>query len=324
MMPSFAIDFHTHIRVPKLAELARKHGQATSFRESADPVKPTGPSPIVRFTDPVLRFEEMRKARIDMQVISVNTLPQYYTVDADVGQELSRAANEGIADYVAAHSDRFVGIGMVPLQDAELAASELAYCVDTLKLKGVSISTCVRGEEIGVEKFWPFWEQADALRATVFVHPMGFTEPARMQKYRLFNTVGQPLEETLATLSLIHEGVLDKYPNVKIAIAHGGGYLPFYSGRSDSTYEHYPKLRGAATKVPSAYLKNLYFDSCIFDSTMLAYLVSRAGGDRIMLGSDFPYRRWDAVSMVCDADIPQSTKEDILWRNAARILNLNL
>lgn len=324
MTRPFVIDFHTHIRVPRLAELARKHGKAASFRESADPVKPTGPSPIERFTDPKVRFEEMQKARVDMQIISVNTLPQYYDVDAEAGLELSRAANEGIAEYVAAHPGRFEGIGMVPLQDAEVAAAELDYCVKTLGLKGVSISTCVRGEEIGADRLRPFWKQAEMLGVPVFVHPMGFTEPVRMQKYRLFNTVGQPLEETLATLSLIHEGVLDAFPKVKVAIAHGGGYLPFYTGRSDSTYEHYPKLRGAATQLPSSYLRSLYFDSCIFDAAMLAYLVARVGESQILLGSDFPYRRWDAVSMVESADIPASAKEAILWRNAARLLGLQL
>jgi aminocarboxymuconate-semialdehyde decarboxylase len=163
------------------------------------------------------------------------------------------------------------------------------------------------------------------LGAAVLIHPLGFTHPQRMKKFFLANTVGQPLEETLAMLSLIHEGVMERLPRLKVVMAHGGGYLPFYSGRSDSTYRLHPAMRGRAKRPPSEYVRRFYLDCCVFDRGMIEYLVGRVGAGQVLLGSDYTYRDWDALGMIRGSrKISAEAKERILWRNAARLLGIRV
>lgn len=323
----FAIDFHTHIHVPEVQELlskvkpSKKDGTYFGAGDRAG----GGTGPLEGGTKVSTRLRAMDKAGIDMHVVSVNGSSPFYWSDAATGGKIARAANEGAAEYVAANPDRFVGLGMVPLQSPARAVKELDYAMNTLGLKGVNALSNVRGEDIGEAKYWPFWQKAEELGAAILIHPIGFTHPQRMKKFRLYNTVGQPLEETLCMLSLIHEGVMEKFPKLKIVMAHGGGYLPYYAGRSDSTFALHPSMRGNAKLTPSEYIKRFHFDTCVFDRPMTEFLVNKVGTSQVMLGTDFPFRKWDGVGIVKGSrQLSAATKEKILWRNTARLLGLRL
>ena len=278
-----------------------------------------------RASQPRLRLNDMDKDGADIHVVSVNTSPPFYAATARVAGKIARAANEGIAEWVARHPDRFVGLGMVPFQAPKAAIRELEYAVDGLGLRGVNILTNINGREVGDPRFAPFWARAEALGAVVFLHPRGFTQTERLQKYFLSNTVGQPLEEALAMLSLIHEGVMERHPRLKILMAHGGGYLPFYAGRSDSTFAHYPAMRGAAKRKPSDYVGKFYLDTCVFDRQMIEFLVAKYGAGRILLGTDYPFRQWDAVGMIRGSRaLSRDAKDKILWQNAAKLLRIKV
>lgn len=323
----FVIDFHTHIHVPKVHELLRKvkptKNDGTYFGAGDRASGDTGP--LEGGTKVSTRLRAMDKARIDMHVVSVNGSSPFYWSDVATGGSIARAANEGAAEYVAANPDRFVGLGMVPLQSPARAVKELEYAMTTLGLKGVNALSNVRGQDIGEKKFWPFWKKAEELGAAILIHPIGFTHPQRMMKFRLYNTVGQPLEETLCMLSMIHEGVMEKFPKLKIVMAHGGGYLPYYAGRSDSTYALHPDMRGNAKKIPSEYIKKFYFDTCVFDRPMTEFLVNKVGANQVVLGTDYPFRRWDGVGLIKGSrQLSQAAKEKILWRNTARLLGLRI
>ncbi|MDA0240906.1 MAG: amidohydrolase family protein [Proteobacteria bacterium] len=324
---SFVIDVHTHIHVPAVSELLDKVKPSAKDRTffGTDNRATGGSGPLLAGTDPKRRLRHMDKTGVDMQVVSVNGSPPFYWADAALGAKISRAANEGVAGYVAAKPDRFVGLGMVPLQSPARAIKELEYAMGPLGLKGVIGLSNVRGADLGDPKFWPFWAKAEELGAAVLIHPLGFTHPDRMKKFRIYNTVGQPLEETLAMLSLIHEGVMDKFPKVKIVVGHGGGYLPYYAGRSDSTYHHHPGMRGEAKRPPSEYLKQFYFDSCVFDRSMTEFLVGKAGAGHVMLGTDYPFRIWDGIGTVRGSRVlSKESKDKILWKNAAQLMNIRV
>ena len=172
---------------------------------------------------------------MDAQVISPAPAQCYYNVPAEVGIEAARMVNEGVASIAARMPDRIpAAMGSVPLQaGGEAAASELEYAAKTLGLKGVEVLAHVGDLELSDPSFEPFWAKAEALGAVVFIHPSGFTEPRRFGRFYFSNVIGNPLDTTMALHHLIFDGVLERYPDLKIIAAHGGGYLPAYSGRID-------------------------------------------------------------------------------------------
>src|SRR5581483_2949709 len=123
----------------------------------------------------------------------------------------------------------------------------------------------------------------------------GVTDP-HFQKYALWNGVGQPIEETLVIASLIYEGILEFFPDVKIVVVHGGGYLPHYAGRLDRNVTAHPVSTQNIKRLPSEYLKCLYYDSCVYDPSILSALIARVGVDRIVMGTDYPFGEADPVA----------------------------
>ncbi len=176
------------------------------------------------------RLEDMDRLGIDVQALSPSPGQYFYFTDAETGREAAQAVNNGMAEAVAKHPDRFVGMGTVPLQDPRLAVEEMRRCVKELDLRGIEINTNVNGKDFHAEEFRPFWAAAEELGILIFMHPLGFTDAKRMTEYYFNNLIGNPLESTLALGHLIFGGVLDAYPGLKICVAHGGGYIPGYWG----------------------------------------------------------------------------------------------
>jgi aminocarboxymuconate-semialdehyde decarboxylase len=317
------IDVHAHLVVPELVEFA---STASLFAKSVG----TGSRPggiyefaYVRMTDDNLRLKEMDQMGIDIQVISPSILQQCtYFAEPEKALEMERFGNDRVAEAVAAHPDRLVGLGSVPLQDGHLAAQELERCVRDLKLKGVIIGSYVNGHELGEEQFRPFWAKAEELGATIFIHPAGNPDK-RAAKHRLLITLGQPLEEAFAMSSLVYEGIMDAYPKVKILIAHGGGYLPFYTGRHDNDYRNgnHKDMKGDF----SSYLSKFYYDTVLFNPDMLDYLSIKVPLKNIMLATDYPFAEKKPVEFVRSAKrISKKDQDAILGANAAKLMGISI
>ena len=239
-------------------------------------------------TDLERRLEKMDRMRVDVQLVSPSPAHYHTWAGPELARSITRTVNEGIAELCAARPDRLVGLGMAPVQQPEVAETELVRAVTELGLKGVEISTTAPGLELADEEFEPFWARAEELGALVFIHPWGCTLGPRLNRHYLGNIVGQPVETTVALSHIIFSGLLDRRPDLKILAAHGGGYLPYYVGRSDHGWRVRSEIR-TPKNPPSSYLKKLYFDSLVYEPEALAHLVSRVGADRVMLGSDFPF-----------------------------------
>jgi aminocarboxymuconate-semialdehyde decarboxylase len=333
-MKDFVIDMHTHIRVGPLLDYVRQHpikgdGPGTEDWFAAGSISGLGErdKAIWPFlTDPKVRLREMDKQGVDIQVISTNYPVTCYWMDPHKGLEAARVTNDTIAEFCAAKPDRFIGIGSMPLQDPIRAARELERCVRELGLRGAWINSNVRAKDLGEEVFRPFWAKAQELDVPVFVHPLGTTDITRLKKYFLWNTIGQPYEEALAMSSLVYEGIMDDYPKLRVCICHGGGYLPYYIGRSDHAYEkNAAHQQDKAKRKPSAYLKRFHYDTVMFDPDMLPYLVKKAGASQVMMGSDWPLVRTDAVGYVRRAKgIGEGDKQRIMWKNSAEFLKIPL
>lgn len=238
-----------------------------------------------------VRLKDMDRMGVDIQAVAPAPYHYFYFTEPAYGAELAREVNEGIANVVAQHPDRFVGMGSVPLQNAELAVQELEYCVKKLGLRGVEINTNVNGlnltdPSLGLEKFFA---KANELGIVVFMHPLGYTQGDRLRNHYFNNVIGNPLETTVAVSHLIFDGVVARYPKIKFLAAHGGGFLAHYWARMDHAWKARPDTRTMIKKKPSSYLEKFYFDSITFDPRMLKQLIDRYGADHVMLGTDYPY-----------------------------------
>jgi len=238
-----------------------------------------------------VRLKDMDRMGVDIQAVAPAPYHYFYFTEPAYGAELAREVNEGIANVVAQHPDRFVGMGSVPLQNAELAVQELEYCVKKLGLRGVEINTNVNGlnltdASLGLEKFFA---KANELGTVIFMHPLGYTQGDRLRNHYFNNVIGNPLETTVAVSHLIFDGVVARHPKIKFLAAHGGGFLAHYWARMDHAWRARPDTRTVIKKKPSSYLEKFYFDSITFDPRMLKQLIDRYGADHVMLGTDYPY-----------------------------------
>jgi aminocarboxymuconate-semialdehyde decarboxylase len=268
------------------------------------------------------RLADMDRLGIDVQAISPSPGQYYYFTDPETGLAASQAVNEGIAEAVASHPDRLVGMGTVPLQDARLAVEEMKRCVGELDLRGIEISSNVNGKDLHAEELRPFWAAAEELGVLVFIHPLGFTEGRRLSEYYFNNLVGNPLESTLAVGHLIFGGVLDAHPGLKICVAHGGGYIPGYWGRMDHGWRARADCSEHCRHEPSSYLRKLWLDTLVFDSDQLESLVRTHGADKLCLGSDYPFDMSEPDPVGFHAGLDDEAKAMILGTNAAQLLGL--
>jgi aminocarboxymuconate-semialdehyde decarboxylase len=293
---SLTVDIHSHVQVPAAAIYARPHQtpdpRAKVYTEETRVLaRKQDADRTPNLVDLVLRMRDFDAMGIDAQVISPAPAQCYYSVSAEVGIKAARMVNDGIAEIAAKAPRRIpAAMGSVPLQaGGEAAAEELEYAVKTLGFKGVEVLAHVGGLELSDPSFEPFWAKAEALGAVVFIHPASFTEPRRFARFYFSNVIGNPLDTTMALHYLIFDGVLERYPNLKIIASHGGGYLPAYSGRIDHAWGARSDAHGSLPKPPSFYLKKIYLDTIVFTPDQLEALVRLFGVEKVLLGTDYPY-----------------------------------
>jgi aminocarboxymuconate-semialdehyde decarboxylase len=272
------------------------------------------------------RLHAMDEQGIDIAALSIN--PYWYSADRDVAERLIKLQNEKLAELVAAQPDRFVAFATIALQHPDLAVEQLEYGIKKLGLRGVSVGGSVEGQELADRKFHPVWAKAEELGCLIFIHPVGTKElePRLGGNGGLTNTIGNPLETTLALSHLIYEGTLDRFPGLKICAAHGGGYLPSYADRSDAVCVTFPDRCAAMPlkKKPTEYLRQLYYDSIVFSPEALRYLANRVGPGQIMMGTDYPFG-WTSTSVDHILKTPEFTDAEraaMLGDTAARLLGI--
>ena len=240
--------------------------------------------------DPYERLADCDRRGVDLQVLSTLPVMFSYWARPDDGLDLSRFLNDHLASVVDAHSQRFSGLGTVPLQSPKLAVKELQRCVDELGFAGVQIGTHVNDWNLDAPELFPFFEAASELGAAIFVHPWDMMSEAKMPKYCLPWLVGMPAETSLAICSLIFGAVLERLPRLRICFAHGGGSFPGTLGRIEQGFLTRPDLCAVENKVnPREYVKRIYVDSLVHDSEILKLLLCLFGPEHIALGSDYPF-----------------------------------
>ena len=236
------------------------------------------------------RIQECDSTSVDVQVLSTIPVLFSYWAKNDEGLTLSKFLNNHIAEFVWDEPNRFIGLGTIPMQNTDLAIEEMDRCVNELKFPGIEIGSNVNGKNLSEAKFHHIFKHAEKIGCSIFVHPWEMMGQADMQKYWLPWLVGMPAETSRAICSIIFGGILEKYPALKIAFAHGGGTFPFTIGRIDHGFNVRPDLCAIDNStLPSSYMKNFYIDSLVHDENAMNFLIQTMGAERIAMGSDYPF-----------------------------------
>lgn len=325
------IDIHGHAGAPKVDALISQRpefGAGMKMMAAA-----TGPASMKhngevmlpraggRFAALDARMTDLDNMGIDMQVVCPSPHIYSYWADEALATEVVGLANEAMTDIVAQASGRLAALGIVSLQHPELAAQQIRDLM-AAGLKGFEISTAVGPLELSDASLDLVWQTAEELGAVVFIHPLGSSLGARLNRDYLSNTIGQPAETTIALSHMIFAGVFDRYPNLKVLAAHGGGYLPHYIGRSDHAWSVRPEIQSCAN-LPSTYLRKIWFDTVIFDDKYLGYLIENVGSDRVAFGTDYAFDMGDYdVDRLAKSLPDDATRSAVLGNTAANLLNL--
>ncbi len=308
------VDIHAHCVVPEaLAVLDEKVGNKE-----------------LHMDDTTTRIAAMDAQGIDTAALSIN--PYWYQSGRDAASEVVRIQNEALVEICAATPDRFTAFATAALQHPDLAVEQIEYAAKSLGLRGLSVGGSVEGRELADPDFDPIWAKCEELDLLVFLHPRGTSELEPSGRLAggglLENTIGNPLETTIALSHLIFEGTLDRFPGLKICAAHGGGYLPSYANRSDAVCRTFPNRVGPLPKKnPTAYLKDgqLFFDSIVFTPEALRHLIAETGPGQVMIGTDYPFP-WTSTEVDLVLNTPYLSDEDriaILGGTAARLMGLD-
>ena len=288
------IDVHTHIVPEKMPDFSRRAGG--DRWPVMDPVDSCSARVMISgknfrtVTDQCWsvprRLDDMEHEGVGRHVLSPMPRLFSYWAQPDEGRDFCRYVNETIVEMMHAAPDRFYGLGIVPVQHPELAAKELAE-VKKLGLQGIEIGTNIDGHSLGDPRFLPFFQEAEKQGLPIFVHAQDPTDAGRFSGAPLLNNlIGFPQENVLAAATLITGGVIERCPNLRVLFSHGGGGFAMMLPRLDQGWH---TMEQFLPKLPSDYIGNFYFDTLLYDSAAVRYLIEKFGPSRITVGSDYPF-----------------------------------
>ena len=294
---SKTVDAHCHLHVQEAADIVQglfdqldvpafRHSNAVTTNQNVQQIKDR----FMDLTDVETRLKKMDSQGIDTQVLIPVPFQHYCNIKSNVAYKAIETINNKISETANSRKDRFVALGHLPMQNGDLAALEMVRCVNELDIRGFQIITFQDGKELSHPSYDPIWDTATKLDVPIFLHPNGYPEGERLKNHYFINIIGNPMDTTVALHHLIFDGTMEKNPNLKIFVAHGGGYLPAYSARIDHAWGARPDCSGYNLKYkPSDYLKRMYFDTVVFSFDQLKYLIDKYGSDHIIMGTDYPY-----------------------------------
>ncbi len=334
MSKLFTVDIHTHILPEHIPRWANKFGYSGFIH--LDHHKPCCARMMIddqffreiqaNCWDPDFRLKDCSHHHVDVQVLSIIPVLFHYWAEPAHALDTSRYFNDFIASVVERYPDRFIGLGTLPMQDPALAAKEMERCVNELGLAGVEVGSHINDWNLNDPALYEFYEAAEKLGASIFVHPWDMMAKDKMTKYWLPWLVGMPAETSLAICSMIFGGIFEKFPGLKVAFAHGGGSFPATIGRIEHGFNVRPDLCAIDNNHnPREYLGQFYLDSLVHDPLMLDYIVSLVGEDKVALGTDYPFPlgELEPGQLIHAMDYTDDKKQKLLGHNALEWLGVD-
>jgi aminocarboxymuconate-semialdehyde decarboxylase len=323
-----AIDVHAHGVPDGLTQALRAAPHSLGVEVLGDEAAPR-----IRFAgtvtpplEPVLsdlpvRLEAMDRMGVDRQLVSPFIDLTGYPLDAATGRAYCMLFNDLMAETVRRAPDRLSAFATVPLGFGQAAADELVRAVSELGMVGAEIGTDTGSGQLDDDQLEPFWEAAAGLGCLILIHP---NAAARVElPYLLSNFVGNPADTTLAAARLMFGGVLDRHPDLRICLVHGGGFLPYQVGRLERGFTVYGERWGARLRSsPRELLGRLYFDTVLYSADMLSTLIGIVGPERVLLGTDYPFAMGDLDPLTSLAGLDEKSRELIGHDNVARLLTI--
>jgi aminocarboxymuconate-semialdehyde decarboxylase len=326
------IDAHTHIlteamiatiakEVPSCAPRLTRIDDDSAILEIMD-VKQ---NPFPRHAwDLERRFALMGRQRIDMHAVC--NIPHTFLYEADAGAAAAVAEiqNEAIGALCRQYPDRFLGLATAAMQDPAGAAATLERAVTRHGLRGMHLGSNIRGGNLDDPSLDAVWEVADRHRLFILVHPHKVVAAARMHSYYLTNLVGNPLETTIAGACLVFGGVIERHPNIRFCLSHGGGYVPYQAGRLRHGWQVRREPKARLKGDPAESLARLFYDSITHAPGALRFLLEEVGPQRIVFGTDYPFDMGTerGVEEIEAAIADPAVRAAILDGNARRLLGL--
>ena len=275
---------------------------------------------------PEQRIADMDSIGVDVQVVSTNVAFYKYDQDVDTTVAIATDCNNEVHQMTVDYPERLAGLATLPMQDVRAAIAELERAVTTLGLKGAMINDHVNGRTYDDPTFLPFWRAAEQLGAVLLIHQANPTMVApRIDRYHLPNTIGNLAERAVTFASFVFGGVMDQCPDLKVCLAHGGGYTCFGAGRMDRGWLVRREARVNITQPPSEYLNRFYYDCLTHSEPALRMLIDTVGIDRVVLGTDWPADMmidWPVGWVLGLPSLTQEEKDAILWQNLEKLLGL--
>jgi aminocarboxymuconate-semialdehyde decarboxylase len=326
---SVKFDLHTHFYVQEYFRQIRDLPSEFSFDQS-----PTGQTIITfrgaRFfgvtpamTDVAKRIEDMDRVGIDVEVVSLST-PNVFFANAQSQPSVARMVNDAYAELISRHPKRFKGFASIPMDAPDAALAELYRAIDELKLNGVILLSNIGGKALTSPEYRPFFEEANRIKLCVFLHPMLPVNSEPFREYVLGPIVGFPFDTTLAVARMCYDGMFEEFPNIRWIIGHLGGAVPYLMERMDNGFRDFAECRQKIDKLPSLYLKQLYYDTVSFSPHTLKMVLDMVGADHMVMGSDYPHLLGSidrSVTSIESLEISDPEKEQIFSRSALSILN---
>jgi aminocarboxymuconate-semialdehyde decarboxylase len=263
--------------------------------------------------DVARRLADMDRIGYDRQLLAATPQTFLHDIDAQAGIIASRVQNDAIIARCKAMPDRFLGLATLPMQSPEAATAELARGMD-LGMSGAMIGSHTNGTNLDDPGLEPLWAEAERRGAFMMIHPVKVAGIDRQKSYYLQNFIGNPLDTTIAAASLVFGGVLERFPNLKIILSHGGGFTPYQAARWIHGWAERDEAKVRLKGDPGPSIDRLIYDAILHDGAPLQFLIDWAGSKRVLLGSDYPFDmgQYDQIEVINALRLTDAARRDVL------------
>lgn len=323
------IDFHNHFYPPAYLDALRSGSSAVevTIDEEGNPrIYYPGDYNIAvpGHRDIDYREQVLRDLGVDTQVLTLTT-PGTHVETPATAAKFAALVNDAFAEIIRTRNGRFTALATLPLNDPAASVKELERACRVLGLRGAMLFSNVNGAGLNEPQFWPIYEAANDLGAVLYIHPTHPLGVEAMTDFWLMPLVGFLMDTTLAAAKIVFSGIPERFPNIRWALCHLGGTIPYLAERLDRGYEAFSECRAHISQKPSRYLKQFYYDTVNFDTRALELAIAFAGIDHILAGSDYPHQIGSIPKMlesIRGLAISECDRAKILGRNAADLLGM--